>query len=87
MYTTIPNNTYRYSRGTSIATPMVSGIAALIRSHYPKLKASQVKKILMNSGISYNIDVEMTVEDDTKIMVPFSDLSKSGKIVNSSPNL
>ncbi|GAA4277043.1 S8 family peptidase [Aquimarina mytili] len=82
VYTTLPNNKYRYSRGTSAATPIVSGIAALIRSHYPDLSASQVKEILMKSGISYNIDVEIILEDDTKKMVPFSSLSKSGKIVN-----
>ncbi|WP_062055914.1 S8 family peptidase [Aquimarina longa] len=82
IYTTLPNNTYRYSQGTSMATPIVAGVAALIRSHYPNLKAYQIKEILMKSGISYNIDVEMTLKDDTKKMIPFSDLSKSGKIVN-----
>ncbi|GAA4275989.1 S8 family peptidase [Aquimarina mytili] len=82
VYTTLPNNKYRYSRGTSAATPIVSGIAALIRSHYPDLSASQVKEILMKSGISYNIDVEIILDDDTKKMVPFSSLSKSGKVVN-----
>ncbi len=82
VYTTLPNNKYRYSPGTSIATALVSGIAALIRSHYPNLKASEVKEILMSSGISYNIDVEMFLEDGSKKMIPFSQLSKSGKIVN-----
>ncbi len=82
VYTTLPNNKYRYSQGTSIATPIVSGVAALLMSHYPDLKASQIKEILMKSGVSYNIDVEMFQKDDSKKMIPFSELSKSGKVVN-----
>ncbi|MCB0384903.1 MAG: S8 family serine peptidase, partial [Bdellovibrionales bacterium] len=36
--------------GTSMATPIVSGVAALMLSANPNLKASDVKKILMTSG-------------------------------------
>ncbi len=82
MYTTQINNAYDFSMGTSIAAPVVSGVAALVRSYYPNLKAKEVKEILMKSGVSYNIDVEIKQEDGTKKLVPFSQLSKSGKIVN-----
>ncbi len=82
LYTTMPKNKYRSIGGTSMAASVVSGIAALIRSYFPNLTAPQVKEILMKSGVSYNIDVEITQEDGTKKMVPFSELSKSGKIVN-----
>jgi subtilisin family serine protease len=34
-----------------MASPNVAGVAALIRSYYPKLTASQVKHILMDSGV------------------------------------
>ena len=37
---------------------------------------------LMESGVSYDIDVEITNEQGEKVLVPFSSLSKSGKIVN-----
>ncbi|MBQ0735794.1 S8 family peptidase [Aquimarina celericrescens] len=82
IYTTKSNNEYEFADGTSIAAPIVSGIAALIRSYYPDLTAPQVKQILMQSGVSYNIEIGITQEDGTKKMVPFSELSKSGKIVN-----
>jgi subtilisin family serine protease len=81
IYTTQINNTYRFVEGTSFSAPIVSGIAALIWSYYPKLKAHQVKEILLASGVSYDIDVEI-IEDGKKKLVPFSSLSKSGKIVN-----
>ena len=45
----VPGNQYATENGTSIAAPIVSGVAALIRSYFPKLKASQVVEILMNS--------------------------------------
>jgi subtilisin family serine protease len=39
-----------------MASP-VAGVAALIRSYYPKLTASQVKHILMDSGVAITTDV------------------------------
>ncbi len=73
---------YIFNSGTSLSSAVVSGVAALIRSYYPKLTAPQVKEIIMESGVSYDIDVEIEQEDGTKKLVPFSELSKSGKIVN-----
>jgi subtilisin family serine protease len=49
IYSTIPDSAYDYASGTSMACPVVSGIAALIRSRYPDLSAVQVKDILMKS--------------------------------------
>ncbi|WP_074409294.1 S8 family serine peptidase [Aquimarina megaterium] len=82
IYTTVYNNEYGFISGTSLAAPIVSGIAALIRSYYPDLSVAQVKEILMKSGVSYNIDIEIKQKDGTKKLVPFSELSKSGKVVN-----
>ncbi|NAS30957.1 S8 family serine peptidase [Flavobacteriaceae bacterium R38] len=80
IWSTFPNNKYEYSQGTSMAAPAVSGVAALIRSYYPKLTAPQVKKIIMNSGLPIKTDV-IIGGDNTKTD-SFGNLSKSGKIVN-----
>ncbi|TPN87974.1 S8 family serine peptidase [Aquimarina algicola] len=77
-----PKNQYGIASGSSYSTAIVSGVAALIRSHHPDLSAFEVKDILMKSGVSYDIDVEIKQEDGSKKLVPFSELSKSGKIVN-----
>ena len=82
IYTTIPSNKYAFNSGTSLSVPITSKIAALIWSYYPKLKVHQVKEIILASGVSYDIDVEITGEDGKKKLVPFKSLSKSGKIVN-----
>lgn len=80
IYSTMPENEYEFQNGTSMAAPMVSGIAALIRSHYPKLKASDVKHILIASGLSSSASVILS--GDTAKSKPFNQVSKSGKMVN-----
>lgn len=50
IYSTVPGgNTYANLQGTSMAAPVVSGVAALIMSYYPNLSAAQVKNILEKS--------------------------------------
>jgi cell wall-associated protease len=50
IYSTIPTgNNHGYLQGTSMAAPIVSHIAAMIRSYYPNLSALDVKKIIMQS--------------------------------------
>ncbi|MBU2526575.1 MAG: S8 family peptidase [Bacteroidetes bacterium] len=79
IWATTPNNTYEYLQGTSMAAPAIAGLAALIRAYFPKLTASQVKKIIMDSGLPINQVVVVPESDDTK---PFAELSRSGKIAN-----
>ena len=80
IYSTVPNNEYEFLGGTSMAAPAVAGIAALIRSQYPDLSAPQVKKIIMQSGISTNTSV--VLDGDPSNTSPFNKISKSGKIAN-----
>lgn len=80
IYSTIPNDEYKMMQGTSMASPMVAGVAALIRSYYPELSASQVKHIIMNSGTKVDFDVLLPGGNGKK--VPFSELSISGSIIN-----
>lgn len=82
IYTTLPNNKYRFDTGTSLASAITSGVAALLYSYYPNLKASEVKHILMDSGLEYDIEVSTPTNEDKKKTTPFNQLSKSGKVVN-----
>ena len=65
--------------GTSMAAPVVAGVAAVLRSYYPSLTAAQVKEILESSSVPQNVKVKKPGSDD---IVPFSSLSKSGGVVN-----
>ncbi|WP_299767077.1 S8 family serine peptidase [uncultured Dokdonia sp.] len=85
LYSTSSDNEfgdYDWTSGTSLASPIVSGVAALIRSHYPSLKASEVKQILMDSAVKYDILVDVPTKENPEQQLPFSELSKSGGIVN-----
>ena len=62
-----------------MASPNAAGVAALIRSYYPSLTASQVKHILMDSGVAIPGNVAVGEE---KVQIPFSNTCVSGKIVN-----
>jgi cell wall-associated protease len=80
IYTTASENSYKSDSGTSMATPMVSATAALIWSYYPNFTAKQVKQIILDSGTAYDLQVLVPGTKDKK--VPFSELSKSGKVLN-----
>lgn len=75
---TIKGSKYALHSGTSMASPVVTGLAALIRSYYPKLTAIQVKEIILNSVEKVNHEV--TVNGKGKVQ--FSELCKSAGIVN-----
>lgn len=78
---TTPHNTYQSLTGTSMASPCVAGVAALLRSYFPNLTAVQVKDILMKSAYKPDVMVRLPGRAGGS-MVRFSTLSKSGGIVN-----
>ncbi len=83
IYSTFPKNEYESIQGTSMASPQVAGVAALVRSYYPNLTASEVKHIIMDSGIDFNRQVKLPASRGAKpVMVDFNKLSVSGKILN-----
>jgi subtilisin family serine protease len=81
---TWPNNAYNVSDGTSFAGPMVAGAAALLKSVYPFLTASQIKEILMKSSRKYpSLKVYLpNTEEKKKMVVEFGSLSVTGGVLN-----
>ncbi|WP_080060104.1 S8 family peptidase [Spirosoma aerolatum] len=77
---TLPRNQYASLSGTSMASPMTAGVAALLRSYFPKLTAIQVKEILIKSSYQPNFTVRKPGRSMQK--VPFSELSRAGGILN-----
>lgn len=80
IYSTVPEGEYGRKSGTSMAAPSAAGVAAMVRSYYPQLSASQVKHIIMNSGVKVDQEVIRPGTKDEK--VNFVELSRSGRIVN-----
>lgn len=80
IYSTTPNDKYRNAQGTSMASPVVAGVAAVLRSYYPYLTATQVKEILMESSVKITDEVLIPGEGGEK--TSFANLSVSGGTVN-----
>ena len=77
---TVPDNSYKRLSGTSMAAPVVSGVAAVLKAYYPQLNASQLKDIIISSARQYEgLKVKLRGKSDKEL---FSDLSKSGGVVD-----
>lgn len=87
IYSAVPDFKYKNNSGTSMAAPVVAGLAALIMSYYPELTMEQVKEIIIKSAVKYsdkkvnkpgtdpnNPEIESTIE--------FGKLSNTGGVVN-----
>jgi cell wall-associated protease len=79
---TIPGSKYKEFDGTSMASPVVSGLAALILSYYPDLKPSDIRDIIIKSVTRVGLKVKHKNEKGESSRVQFSDLCVSGGIVN-----
>ena len=82
---TVPGNKYRSLQGTSMASPEVAGVAALLMSHFPNQNATEIIDAMMSTTTQYpDLIVNIPSEDASAApaKISFSELSKSGGIVN-----
>jgi subtilisin family serine protease len=80
IYSTVPDNKYVSESGTSMASPSTAGVAALIRSYFPELKAAEVKAVLMKSVQPYKRKVVKPGTRRGKVKV--NELCISGGFIN-----
>lgn len=80
IYSTAPGNRYLGADGTSLASPVVTGVAALLKSYFPALTPAEMIRILKESGHTIDSEVELPGEHEKK--TSFRKLSSSGRVVN-----
>ncbi len=80
IYSTVPGSKYEEKQGTSMASPAVAGVAALLKSYFPSLNASQIKNIILESVVKLN-GTKVNVPGEKKI-VDFSELCSTAGVVN-----
>ena len=77
---TVPGGEWERESGTSMAAPVVSGLAAMLMSYYPTLTAADVKRIIVESATRY---ADQTVaRPGSGGTARFGTLSATGGIVN-----
>ena len=79
IYSTVPDSKYASFDGTSMASPVTAGVAALIRSYYPSLTAAQVKQCITQGSVKWKKPV---INPTTKKKAKMKDLCNSGGLVN-----
>lgn len=82
IYSTTPKNTYKDASGTSMATPVACGVAAVLKSYFPTLTPQQIKKILIKSSLKTYKGKEVIKPGTKDEMIKFEKLGKNGGIVN-----
>lgn len=80
IYSTVPQSEYEESQGTSMAAPMVTGLAALLKSYFPELTMIQIKDIILQSGQDVSDKITPLPGDGRE--VPFGALCITGSIAN-----
>ena len=79
---TVPGDKYEKDSGTSMAAPVVTGLAALILSYYPDLSAADLKRVILASATRYTNQMIVRPGAEHGEKVPFGSLSSTGGIVN-----
>lgn len=80
IYSTIPGgNTYGNASGTSMACPVVAGIAALLLEYYPNFTPQQLKYVIEKSASVPKEKVSIPGQDAEAYL---NEISRTGGIVN-----
>jgi subtilisin family serine protease len=81
IYATFPNNEYNSISGTSMASPVTAGVAAMLLSYFPELSATDLKDIMMKSVRTFD-GLMVAKPGSREDKIDFAELSTSGGIVN-----
>ena len=80
IFSTLPNNKYGMESGTSMASPVTAGVAAVLKSYFPSLSAVDLKRIIRQSAQVHHTQVLVPGENGKK--ADFSTLSITGGVVD-----
>ncbi len=82
IFSSLPNQQYGFLNGTSMSAPILSHIAALVRAYFPKLSATEVKAILLQSSWKPNDPNTLFPIPQKDQSIKLNDISAEGGIIN-----
>lgn len=80
IYNSVPQSEYKKLQGTSMAAPMVAGVAAMLKSYFPSLTMAEIKDIMLKSAKSYKGTKQE--KPGSEELVDFATLSVTGAVIN-----
>ena len=82
IYSTVPDGKYEDASGTSMASPVAAGVAAIIRGYFPELTAEQVRDVLMKTVSTTTKKIVIPGRQKDKSSGLMKDVSISGGFIN-----
>jgi cell wall-associated protease len=80
IYSTTTGNGYEANDGTSMASPVAAGVAALLKSYFPQLTPEQLIDLVTTTGTT--VTEKVIVPGTEKKKEKLSELSRCGCIIN-----
>lgn len=78
IYSTVPDAKYRYLQGTSMASPVVAGAAAVLLAYMPELKPEQVIEALVKTSNKSTVNADLTAPETGT----FDSISQAGGVID-----
>ena len=81
IYNAVPQSDYKELQGTSMACPMVSGVAAMLKSYFPEMTMKEIKDVILSTATSYKGTMQVKPGTEAEL-IDFGKLSVTGGVVN-----
>ncbi len=82
IYSTLPNQNFGFLNGTSMAAPIVSHIAGLLRAYFPKLTAKEIKEIILQSCWKPKDENSLYPIPQKEASIKLNEIAAEGGIIN-----
>ncbi len=78
IYSTVPDAKYKYEQGTSMASPVVAGAAAVLLAYMPELKPEQIIEALVKTSNKSTVDAALP----GGLKATFDTISRAGGVID-----
>lgn len=78
IYSTVPDGKYEYLQGTSMASPVVAGAAAVLLAYMPELKPEQIIEALVKTANVSKVNAMLPTNENNR----FDLISRAGGVID-----